>query len=90
MTMKILLNQAISCMIGSFRGGEEVDVPDNVALSWVKGGWGKLVEPEPQEEETVTEVLQHVEPDPQDLTPAQKAADTRKRNAAKKKAAELL
>jgi hypothetical protein len=68
-TMKILLNQAISCMIGSFRGGEEVDVPDNVALSWVKGGWGKLVEPEPQEEETVTSRPRRKPPTPANVTP---------------------
>lgn len=37
-TTKVKFNEAISCMDGSFGGGQVVDLPNHLAEAWLKSG----------------------------------------------------
>lgn len=43
MKTKVQFNISVSCMAGSFAAGQIVEVPTDLAQSWVKGNFVRLV-----------------------------------------------
>ena len=43
MVTKVQFNVSVSCELGSFAAGQITEVPTNVAQSWVKGNFVRLV-----------------------------------------------